>query len=112
MKTLASIVLCLFSFIASILADPKAEEALCDADDQGSKGTAAHDLDKTVSFYASDAIVLPPNQAAITAIPTYSTASAIALRQQARSEKIRQQLQVLRDSELLIHVSRGRWRIA
>jgi len=27
-------------------------------------------------------------------------------------EKIRQQLQVLRDSRLLIHVSRGRWRIA
>ena len=67
MKTHASIVLFLFSFAASTLAgDPKPEQALRDADDQWSKAAGAHDLEKTVSFYSSDAIVLPPNGAAIT----------------------------------------------
>jgi ketosteroid isomerase-like protein len=67
MKTHVSIVLFLFSFAASILAaDPKAEQALRDADDQWSKAAGAHDLEKTVSFYSSDAIVLPPNGPAIT----------------------------------------------
>jgi ketosteroid isomerase-like protein len=67
MKKHTSIVLFLFSFTASILAsDPKAEQALRDADDQWSKAAGAHDLEKTVSFYSSDAIVLPPNGAAVT----------------------------------------------
>ncbi len=42
------------------------EKAVRDADEQWSKVAAAKDLDKTVSFYAADAVVLPPNQAAVT----------------------------------------------
>ena len=42
------------------------EQAVRDADAQWSKAAAAKDLDKTVSFYAEDAVVLPPNQAAVT----------------------------------------------
>jgi ketosteroid isomerase-like protein len=42
------------------------EKAVRDADEQWSKVAAAKDLDKTVSFYADDAVVLPPNQAAVT----------------------------------------------
>ena len=41
------------------------EKAVRDADEQWSKVASAKDLDKTVSFYADDAVVLPPNQAAI-----------------------------------------------
>jgi len=67
MNTKTFAVLCLFSLSTSVLAaDPKAEQALRGADDQWSKAAAAHDLDKTVSFYSNDAIVLPPNQPAIT----------------------------------------------
>jgi hypothetical protein len=66
MKKHTSIVLFLFSITASILAgDPKAEQALREADDQWSKAAGALDLEKTVSFYSSDAIVLPPNGPAI-----------------------------------------------
>lgn len=42
------------------------EKAVRDADAQWSKAADAKDLDKTVSFYADDAIVLPPNEAAVT----------------------------------------------
>lgn len=42
------------------------EKSVRDADEQWSKVAAAKDLDKTISFYADDAIVLPPNQAAVT----------------------------------------------
>ena len=42
------------------------EKAVRDADEQWSKVAGAKDLDKTVSFYADDAVVLPPNQAAVT----------------------------------------------
>jgi len=42
------------------------EKAVRDADEQWSKVAAAKDLDKTVSFYADGAVVLPPNQAAVT----------------------------------------------
>ncbi len=42
------------------------EKAVRDADEQWSRVAAAKDLDKTVSFYADDAVVLPPNQAAVT----------------------------------------------
>lgn len=46
--------------------DTKAEQAVRDADAEWSRVAGAKDLDKTVSFYADDAIVLPPNQAAVT----------------------------------------------
>jgi ketosteroid isomerase-like protein len=42
------------------------EQAVRDADAEWSKAAGAKDLDKTVSFYADDAIVLPPNEAAVT----------------------------------------------
>ena len=42
------------------------QEAVRDADAQWSKAAGAKDLDKTVSFYSDDAMVLPPNQAAAT----------------------------------------------
>ena len=42
------------------------EQAVRDADAQWSKAAAAKDLDKTVSFYADDAMVLPPNDTAKT----------------------------------------------
>jgi ketosteroid isomerase-like protein len=42
------------------------EKAVRDADEQWSKVAGAKDLDKTVSFYADNAIVLPPNQPAVT----------------------------------------------
>ena len=41
--------------------DTKAEQALRDADDAWSKAAASKDLDKIVSYYSADAIVLPPN---------------------------------------------------
>jgi uncharacterized protein (TIGR02246 family) len=37
------------------------EQAVRDADAQWSKAAGTKDLDKTVSFYADDAVVLPPN---------------------------------------------------
>ena len=42
------------------------DKAVRDADAAWSKAAGAKDLDKTVSFYADDAIVLPPNEAAKT----------------------------------------------
>jgi ketosteroid isomerase-like protein len=47
-------------------ADAKLEQALRDADAEWSRVAAAKDLDKTVSFYADDAMVLPPNQSMVT----------------------------------------------
>ena len=46
--------------------DPKIEQAVRDADDQWAKVAGAKDLDKTVAYYADDAVVMPPNQAAVT----------------------------------------------
>jgi len=42
------------------------ESARKDWDAQWSKAAGAKDVDKTVSYYADDAIVMPPNAAAIT----------------------------------------------
>jgi len=42
------------------------EQAVRDADAAWSKAAGAKDLDKTVSFYSDDAVVLPPNDAAVT----------------------------------------------
>src|SRR5262245_17505895 len=47
--------------------DKAAEEtALKNADAEWSKAAAAQDVDRTVSYYAADALVLPPNGTAIT----------------------------------------------
>lgn len=42
------------------------ERALRDLDAQWSAAAAAKDLEKTVSFYSEDAIVMPPNASAAT----------------------------------------------
>jgi len=42
-------------------ADTKVEQALRDLDAQWSAAATAKDLDKTVSYYSTDAIVMPPN---------------------------------------------------
>lgn len=41
------------------------EKAVRDADDAWSKAASSKDVDKTVSFYADDALVLPPNEPAV-----------------------------------------------
>lgn len=67
MKTKLCLALFLFTRIFSASAgDPKIEQALREADDQWSKAAGAHDLEKTVSFYSNDAIVLPPNGPTVT----------------------------------------------
>jgi ketosteroid isomerase-like protein len=43
------------------------EKAVRDADEAWSKVAGAKDLDKTVAYYADDAIVLPPNGPMVTA---------------------------------------------
>src|SRR5262249_4030446 len=57
-----------FSFICSAwAADTKAiEQALRDLDAQWSAAAAAKDLDKTLSFYSDDVIVMPPTAPAVT----------------------------------------------
>jgi ketosteroid isomerase-like protein len=47
-------------------ADTKIEQALRDLDVQWAKAVEAKDLDKSVSYYSDDAIVLPPNAAIAT----------------------------------------------
>jgi ketosteroid isomerase-like protein len=51
-----------FIFVGTASAsDTKIEQALRDLDEQWSKAADAKDVDKTVSFYSDDAIVMPPN---------------------------------------------------
>src|SRR5947209_16597088 len=65
-----TLVICLSLLPIALLraADPKnsGEQAVRDADADWSKAAGAKDLDKTVSFYADDGTVLPPNQPAVT----------------------------------------------
>src|SRR6266576_6162946 len=49
-----------------LAADTQSEQAVREADEQWSNAAAAKDLDKTVSFYADNAMVLPPNQPMVT----------------------------------------------
>jgi ketosteroid isomerase-like protein len=51
---------------ASAAADKTVEHALWDLDARWSAAAAAKDLDKTVSYYSDDAIVLAPNMAGAT----------------------------------------------
>jgi len=56
-----------FTFVGTAgAADTKIEQALRDLDAQWSAAAAAKDVDKTVSYYSDDAIVLPPNAAIAT----------------------------------------------
>jgi uncharacterized protein (TIGR02246 family) len=64
MKTKALLVILtlgLATAAACLAGDPKIEEALRDLDEQWSKAAGAKDVDKTVSFYSDDAVVMPPN---------------------------------------------------
>jgi ketosteroid isomerase-like protein len=63
---LVALTLSLAAAAVCLAGDTKAEQAVRNADAEWSKAAGAKDLDKTVSFYADDAIVLPPNQAAVT----------------------------------------------
>src|ERR1700682_4754581 len=47
-------------------AAPKIEQALRDLHEHWSAASGAKDLDKTVSYYSNDAIVMPPNDTAKT----------------------------------------------
>jgi ketosteroid isomerase-like protein len=56
-----------FAFIGTASpADTKIQQALRDLDTQWSAAAGAKDLEKTVSFYSADAIVMPPNASAAT----------------------------------------------
>jgi ketosteroid isomerase-like protein len=52
--------------VTATAADTKIEQALRDLDAQWSAVAAAKDVDKTVSFYSDDAVVMPPNAPADT----------------------------------------------
>ena len=65
-KTLVTLTLGLAAAAVCLAADPKLEQTLRDLDDQWSKVAGAKDLDKTVSYYADGAIVMPPNAASAT----------------------------------------------
>jgi uncharacterized protein (TIGR02246 family) len=66
MKINVFISLLLFSCIASAADTNVIEQNLRDLDDQWSATAGAKDLEKTVSFYSEDAIVMPPNASAAT----------------------------------------------
>jgi ketosteroid isomerase-like protein len=56
-----------FAFVGTAsAADAKIEQALRDLDAQWSAAAGAKNLEKTVSFYSDDAIVMPPNASAAT----------------------------------------------
>ncbi len=67
----AKVFVALFSLVsvcAGLAADSKTadEQAVRAADAEWSKVAGAKDLDKKVSYYADDAVVLPPNQSMVT----------------------------------------------
>ena len=66
MKINVFISLLLFSCIASAADNTAIEQALRDLDAQWSASAAVKNLDKTVSYYSDDAIVMPPNAPAAT----------------------------------------------
>jgi ketosteroid isomerase-like protein len=65
-KTLTlTLILCLAAAADCLAAD---EQTLRDLDDQWSTAAAAKDIDKTVSFYSDDAVVMPPNTPSATTL--------------------------------------------
>ena len=61
------IVLLSFTFAGTAAAaDTKIEQALRDLDAKWSAAAGAKDVDKTVSYYAESAVVMPPNASAAT----------------------------------------------
>jgi ketosteroid isomerase-like protein len=55
-----------YNFPPSVSGAGADEKAVRDADDAWSNAALAKDLDKTVSYYADEAIVLPPNDSMVT----------------------------------------------
>src|SRR6266550_3141383 len=67
MKTKPYIALCLFTFIWSVsAADSKIEQSVRDQDAQWSKAAESRSVEKLLSFYADDAVVLPAHAASAT----------------------------------------------
>lgn len=72
MKTRLILIVCLLVLPIAVVCNfpPTAkgagEQPVRDTDAAWSKVAAAKDLDKTVAVYADDAVVLPPNEAAVT----------------------------------------------
>src|SRR5207237_7347540 len=64
-KFILSVCLALIPITVAFAASAE-EKAVRDADAEWSKVAGAKDLDKTVAFYADDAVVMPPNQVAVT----------------------------------------------
>ena len=62
-----------FAFAGTASADTKIEQALRDLDAQWSAAAGAKDVDKTVSFYSDDAIVMPPNGPSATTKAAFRT---------------------------------------
>ena len=54
------------AFAVTSFAGSADEKAVREADEQWSKVAEAKDLEKTVSFYDDDAVVMPPNQSMVT----------------------------------------------
>jgi ketosteroid isomerase-like protein len=66
MKINVFIALLLFSCIALAADTTAIEQALRDLDGQWSAAAGTKDIDKIISFYSDDAIVMPPNTSAAT----------------------------------------------
>jgi uncharacterized protein (TIGR02246 family) len=67
--------LLLLAFIGAVsAADTKIEQALRDLDAKWSAAAGAKDLDKTVSYYSEDAVVMPPNAPSATTRETIRSA--------------------------------------
>jgi ketosteroid isomerase-like protein len=66
MKINVFISLLLLSCIASAADTTAIEQTIRDLDAQWSAAAGAKDVDKTVSFYSEDAVVMPPNAASAT----------------------------------------------
>jgi ketosteroid isomerase-like protein len=64
-----------FAFVGTVAAgDTKIEQALSDLDAKWSAAASAKDIDKTVSYYSEDAIVMPPNAPSATTRETIRSA--------------------------------------
>src|SRR4029077_16934251 len=69
------VVLLSFTFVSpATAADTQIEQALPDLDAQWSAAAGAKDVDKTVSFYSDDAVVMPPNAPSATTKETIRSA--------------------------------------
>jgi ketosteroid isomerase-like protein len=65
-KTLLILTMGLAAATICLAGDPKIEQVIRDLDEQWSKAAGAKDVDKTVSYYSEDAVVMPPNAASAT----------------------------------------------